>query len=123
MGGCKPYRKMLALFLKMLAGGFVVAPVKERVMLNVRVDPKVMHRLDSKVAELRRGGRRVTKESLVSEAILTTYPDASEETVLPLPVHEGRLLVDYDPYSSNSLLNAVEEQEDFEFAQKLLRAA
>jgi hypothetical protein len=80
-------------------------------MLNVRVDDEVMRRLDAQVALSRREGRRVTKERLVSEAVLAAYPASGVVDSNFLPTHESTLLVDYDPRSNTSLLSALDEIE------------
>jgi hypothetical protein len=71
------------------------------------VDPRVVKTLDAKVAEARRAGKRVTKERLVSDAVLTTYSDSATR----LPEFSCEWVTDIDPYSNTALLDFLDGHE------------
>lgn len=81
-----------------------------KVMLNVRVPIEVMGRLNAKVDQARRSGRKVTKERLVSDAIMSAYP-AAEPDPDWLPSHEAAWVADIDPYSNVALLDFMDRTE------------
>ena len=80
----------------------------EKTMLNVRVTSEVMSRLDARIDQARRSGRKVTKERLVSDAILATYPATDSDW---LPSHESIWAADADPYSNAALLDFMDGAE------------
>ncbi len=63
------------------------ALTQDRIQLNVRVDRQAADLLEIQIARARQEGRRVTKERLVSDAILSAYGDQPESDWLP--VHHG----------------------------------
>ncbi|MDR0416807.1 MAG: hypothetical protein LBH76_05745 [Propionibacteriaceae bacterium] len=85
------------------------SPSLDKVQLSVRVDEQVARRLDAKVAQARQAGRRVTKERLVSDAIMAAYPDNAGDSWLP--VHQAAFAVDVDPRSTTALLDLLDDLE------------
>jgi len=85
-------------------------PTGEKTMLNVRVTSEVMSRLDAKINQAKQSGRKVTKERLVSDAILSAYPAAGEDSDW-LPFHESTWAADADPYSNAALLDFMDSTE------------
>ena len=82
----------------------------EKVMLNVRVSSEVMGRLDAKIEQAKRSGHRMTKERLVSDAILSAYPAAIQNTDW-LPSHEATWVAGADPYCNAALLDFMDNAE------------
>jgi hypothetical protein len=81
------------------------------VQLSLRVDQQVARLLDAKVVQARRAGRRVTKERLVSDAVLAAYPDPAGAGDDWLPVHRGEFTAEVDPRSTTALLDLVDGAE------------
>jgi len=51
----------------------MTTPAAKKVQLNVRVEPRVIELLDAQVEHARHAGHRVSKERLVSDAIMAAY--------------------------------------------------
>ena len=88
----------------------MAAVASPKVQLSVRVDQRVMSLLDAQVVNARRRGRRVTKEELVSDAILSAYPGSGETDWLP--VHTADWTAQIDPRSNTALLDFLDSSEE-----------
>ncbi|MCL2490021.1 MAG: hypothetical protein FWF36_04750 [Propionibacteriaceae bacterium] len=80
----------------------------EKVQISVRIDRRLVQRLDAQVRQARRSGRPVTKEKLVADAIAATYPESEP---VDMPVHDGALLHGADRFSNVDLLDLVDRIE------------
>ena len=86
---------------------FVSASPMEKVQLSVRVSAQVAQLLDTEVAKASRNGQRITKERLVSDAIVATYSESFQDGDW-LPVHHGEFKVQVDPRSNSALLDLLD---------------
>jgi len=73
----------------------------DKTQLNVRVDRRAAELLDARVAQAKRAGRRISKEKLVSDAIIAAYGEAEHGW---LPVFECRWVAPPEAATSNSVL-------------------
>ena len=81
----------------------------DRTQISVRVERRAVDLLDDRIIQARRAGQKVTKEQLVSEAIIATYGNRPRRGWLP--EHPSVLLVRADPRSSTALLDLQDEAE------------
>jgi len=56
----------------------------DKAQLNVRVDRRAADLLNARVAQAKRKGQRISKEKLVSDAILATYGGEPDHGWLPV---------------------------------------
>ena len=82
-------------------------PVRDKVQISVRLDRRVAELLDARVAQARRGGHRIAKEQLVSDAITAAYGDQRRRGWLP--AHQGSWNPHVDPASTTALLDWLDE--------------
>ena len=88
----------------------------EKRQLNVRVDRRAAELLEARVAQAKRAGRRVTKEKLVSDAIVAAY-DQEHDDLIWLPVCHGTWNAPPEAATSNAALWDWIEQVEAEQAE------
>ena len=74
----------------------------DKKQLNVRVDRHAAELLDAQIARAKRAGRRVSKEKLVSDAIVAAYGGEPEHGWLP--VFESRWVAPAETATSNAAM-------------------